>query len=237
MARLLAIDPPPHGWQLVSSSSNARVAYHSEEQLYYKEFYPRGPLERLKSVLVGSRATRSRKNDAALLSEGFGAPLHLASGQLSNHHHYSFSKAVAGEGITDWCRVHLKNRTGEALRQRRRLLHCMGQFVGRMHASGFTHGDLRTSNILAAYGDDGFDFSLIDNERTRRQAPASGRHILRNLMQLNMLLPSDITRTDRWRFFLAWQQQMPGFSRVESRLLALESYRWAMRRLAAKGLI
>ena len=56
-------------------------------------------------------------------------------------------------------------------------------------------------------------------------------------MQLNMLLPSDITRTDRWRFFLAWQQQMPGFSRVESRLLALESYRWAMRRLAAKGLI
>ena len=77
MARLLAIDPPPHGWQLVSSSSNARVAYHSEEQLYYKEFYPRGPLERLKSVLVGSRATRSRKNDAALLSEGFGAPLHV----------------------------------------------------------------------------------------------------------------------------------------------------------------
>ena len=105
-----------------------------------------------------------------------------------------------------------------------------------MHAAGFTHGDLRTSNVLAHYTeDDQFRFALIDNERNVLTNPPAGRALLRNLMQLNMLLPADISNRDRMRFFVEWRQEMTDLSREEAKLLALEAYQWAMRRLGAKG--
>jgi hypothetical protein len=54
-------------------------------------------------------------------------------------------------------------------------------------------------------------------------------------MQLNMLLPDDVSERDRWRFFRAWRQQMPQLTEVETKILAREAYGWAMKRLAAKG--
>ena len=80
-----------------------------------------------------------------------------------------------------------------------------------------------------------FHFALIDNERNQYKQPAPGRGILRNLMQLNMLLPSDLSNRDRLRFFDAWREQMGELSRLEANLLGMEAYQWAMRRLRAKG--
>ena len=54
-------------------------------------------------------------------------------------------------------------------------------------------------------------------------------------MQLNMLLPSDLSNRDRMRFFCAWREQQADLSQAEAALLARESYAWAMRRLRAKG--
>jgi hypothetical protein len=50
-----------------------------------------------------------------------------------------------------------------------------------------------------------------------------------------MLTAAELSRTDRWRFFHNWRRQMRELSQPEARLLAIESYRWARRRLAAKG--
>ena len=115
------------------------------------------------------------------------------------------------------------------------LLRSLGSFIGRMHASGFIHGDLRTSNVLAHYRDAEFHFALIDNERNAHRNPAPGRAVMRNLMQLNMLPPTDLSNRDRMRFFCQWRREMADLSAAESKLLAVKSYEWAMRRLRAKG--
>jgi len=148
---------------------------------------------------------------------------------------YLFSKAVPGKGVTDWLRSELTERAGTQLRQRRTLLRQLGEFIGQLHAAGFTHGDLRTSNVLADYRNGQFHFALIDNERNARRRPPDGRAILRNLMQLNMLVPSDLSERDRMRFFVCWRAQMTDLSAAEARLLARRAYQWAMRRLQAKG--
>lgn len=225
----------PRGWELVASSVNARVARQQEMQLYYKEFLSRSPLESVKAFFRGSRATRARRQNDALREAGFAAPENIDWGRLPGGSEYLFSSAVPGQGVTHWLREELVERRGEPLRRRRILLTSLGAFIGRLHAAGFIHGDLRTSNVLAEWRGDDFTFALIDNERNCRQRPAPGRKLLRNLMQLNMLLPTDLTATDRMRFFGAWRRQMPEWSAPEARSLGTEAYRWAMQRLQAKG--
>ncbi|QFU77696.1 hypothetical protein EY643_00330 [Halioglobus maricola] len=225
----------PEGWRLVGSSVHARVAVNGDGDVYYKEFLPRGPLERLKAIVRGSRATRARHHNDLLRQAGFTAPENLAWGRLSGGREYLFSATVAGEGVTTWLRHTLTERAGEALTRRRQLLRELGDFIGRMHAAGFVHGDLRTSNVMADYSEGQFAFALIDNERNIYKTPAEGRAILRNIMQLNMLLPCDLSDRDRMRFFLQWRARMTDFSDTEARVLGLRAYDWAMDRLRAKG--
>lgn len=223
---------------MVGSSVNARVAVDTRSGIYYKEFLPRGPLEHLKALAKGSRASRARRHNNDLREAGFEAPVNLAWGKLNGGREYLFSESVAGKGVTCWLREDLVQRNGEALKRRRELMHSLGKFIGQMHAAGFTHGDLRTSNVLADYTQgDQFSFALIDNERNVLTKPPAGRALLRNLMQLNMLLPEDISNRDRMRFFVEWRRQMPDLTRDEAKLLAIEAYQWAMRRLAASGKI
>ncbi len=225
----------PEGWDLVGSSGFARVACDEQRRVFYKEFLPRSPLETLKGLLRGSRATRARRHNDELRAEGFEAPRNLLWDGLPGGREYLFSSAVAGRGITDWLREELTGRDRDSLRLRRQLLRQLGDFIGRLHAAGFIHGDLRPSNALAQARDDGFEFALIDNERNQRSQPPPGKGLLKNLMQLNMLTPADLTLTDRWRFYCAWRRHHPELSDSEARLLALEAWRWAMRRLRAKG--
>ena len=225
----------PPGWQLVASSKMARVACRLEDNIYYKEFFPRSRVEKLKALIKGSRATRARLHSEALLLAGFQAPKSISWGQLPGGKEYLFSHAVPGAGVTSWLHSKLRDRDPESLALRRQLLTELGIFIGRLHATGFIHGDLRPSNVLAMKGSEKFQFSLIDNERNIRRTPAPGKLVLKNLMQLNMLLPADLTRSDRLRFFKAWHSQMRDLSEVEARLLAIQAYQWACMRLRAKG--
>lgn len=237
LAQQLANREFPDGWTLVGSSVNARVMHNDQHSLYYKEFLPRSSLEAVKALLRGSRATRARQHNDKLLKAGFHAPENVAWGSLSGGREYLFSHSVPGQGVSHWLSNELSVREGEALKLRRTLLTALGEFIGRLHAYGFVHGDLRTSNVLAARDDHSFVFSLIDNERNIVRKPAAGRDILRNLMQLNMLLPDVVSNTDRLRFFHAWRQQMHDLTDQEAQLVAIEAYQWAMRRLRAKGKI
>ena len=227
----------PDGWRLVGSSAYARVAVDESTGVYYKEFLPRSPLETLKALFKGSRATRARQQNDALREAGFEAPQNLAWGSLPGGREYLFSTAVPGQGVTTWLREELVQRQGEQLQLRRTLLRQLGTFIGRLHAQGFTHGDLRTSNVLAEREGDDFRFYLIDNERNQQSLPAAGKDVLRNLMQLNMLRPGDISNRDRMRFFRTWREQMPQLNEPEAKLMARESYRWAYQRLRKKGLV
>lgn len=219
----------------MASSSHARVAFHADRQLYYKEFLPRGPQESLKALLRGSRGTRARLNSDALLAAGFRAPESVAWGRLPGRREYLFTRAARGESVLRWLREYLDGRDGTSLAMRRQLIAELGGFVGRLHAAGFIHGDLRSSNVLAARTNGGFNFTLIDNERNLHTVPPPGRGLLRNLMQLNMMPPAKVSRTDRIRFFRRWRREMTELTDIEAKVVAAEAYLWAMRRLREKG--
>jgi len=235
VAKALASGEQPEGWEIVNSSGATRVAYSHSLNLYYKEFLSRSPLENIKALVRGSRGTRARLNSDRLVAAGFPAPANVAWGPLPGGSEYLFTRGANGKGVSQW----LKNSVGQdsrsALVQKRQLLSQLGSFIGHLHARGFIHGDLRASNIVAQASGNQFGFTLIDNERTTSHRSAPGKLILKNIMQLNMLLPADITITDRWRFFNAWSDAMGDYNALEARVLGLEAYRWAMRRLAAKG--
>ena len=234
-AKLLADQQLPDGWQVVASSGFAHVAHNNELQVFYKEFLPRSPVETIKALVKGSRATRARKHSEALLKAGFNAPLNLAWGQLPGAREYLFTRAVPGAGVSEWITEKLSNQQTDALPERRKFMRELGVFIGRLHATGFIHGDLRTSNVLAHRGIEHFEFSLIDNERNAQYRPAPGKLLLKNLMQLNMHTPAELSRCDRLRFFHSWHSQIRELSPLEAKLIAIESYQWAMRRLHAKG--
>ena len=234
-AQLLVNSHPPNGWEMVASSNFARVAHNKEKQIYYKEFLPRSPIEKVKALIKGSRGMRARKNSDALRHAGFNAPINMAWGSLPKGREYLITRAVHGEGVDKWIKVTLSNKFIANLKIRRQLLTELGIFIGRLHATGFIHGDLRTSNVLAHRGNYRFEFSLIDNERNRQQVPVSGKQVLRNLMQLNMHVSTDLSRTDRLRFFRAWHSQMRVLSPLEAKVISTSAYQWAVRRLRADG--
>ncbi len=235
LAPILAGQELPPGWAMVQSSAFARVLRNQGRGIYYKEFLPRSPLEGLKAVVRGSRATRARQQGNALLLAGFEAPVNLAWGRLPGGREYLFTRAAGGQDVTSWLQTRLATRTGDTLATRRQLLRDLGVYIGRLHATGFVHGDLRPGNVLADLRQGRFLFTLIDNERTVQKHPPPGRMLLRNLMQLNMLPPEVLSRADRMRFFIGWRRQMRELSPIETKLLASEAYSWAMRRMAARA--
>ena len=140
------------------------MAHHREWHLFYKEFVPRSPAESLKALVKGSVATRARLNNDALLRAGFNAPLNIAWGKLPGNREYLFTQAVPGTDIGSWLKGDKPNEAWAKLADRWKLLQELGVFIGRLHATGFMHGDLQTSNVLVYRGSHRFEFFLIGNE-------------------------------------------------------------------------
>jgi hypothetical protein len=231
----LAAGELPPGWDIVPGSGATRVAVNSGLQNYYQEFQTRSPLEHCKALLIGSRATRARARSNALLYVGIAAPESLAWGKLPGSREYLFTRVAAGSDVACWLTKTLVDRSGEALALRRQLLEALGIFVGRVHATGFVPGDLHANDVLADLHDGRFQFTLVNNERTVQQLPPSGRKLLRNLMQLNLLPPTALSRTDRMRFFVGWRRQLRELSPVETKVVAAEAYQWALRLMEERG--
>ena len=225
----------PSGWDIVNTSSACLVACNAAMQIYYKEFPPPSPIDHLTALLRGSRASRWRKHSDALTYAGIDAPQSLAWGKLPNGAEYLFTRKAAGQDVATWLRKTLTERTGDALNTRRRLLDSLGIFIGRLHATGFLPGDLEASDILAELIDDRFQFTLINNEHSVKKLPPPGRMLLKNLMELNLLPPSAVSKTDRMRFFVAWRRQMRDLSSIESKVLAAEAFHRAMQLMYERG--
>ena len=89
---------------------------------------------------------------------------------------------------------------------KRKTLRSAGLLIRQFHQAGFFHGDLQLKNILIA----GDQVLLIDFDRSYRRSNLSIQEKMRNLLRLNRSAEKwiqqglPLTRTDRWRFFLAY---------------------------------
>ncbi len=230
-AALLADEKLPDGWQMDTGSGYTHVAHHAKWQLYYREFPARSPAERFKAWFKGSDASRAWDNNQNLLWSGFSAPPTVARGKLPDNTEYIFTGTAKGERLSEWIKPAHSNNVWSTATQRRKLLRELGIFVGRLHCTGFIHGNLQTLNILVYQGPSRFEFSLINNEHNTQIQPVPGKSLLQNLTQLNLHPSYEISRSDRLHFFTAWHSQMRDLSDLEAKLLARRSYEWAMQRL------
>jgi tRNA A-37 threonylcarbamoyl transferase component Bud32 len=94
----------------------------------------------------------------------------------------------------------------ENLLLKRKTIRSVGFLIRQFHKARFFHGDLQLKNILVA----GEKILLIDFDRSYRKPTLPVQKMMKNLLRLNRSVEKwkrlglPITRTDRWRFFLAY---------------------------------
>jgi len=218
----LAVDNPNHSenqLMKVPSSDYTRVfrcnvSFNGTERAFYlKQYLFHSLWDFVKYLLRSSRARRAFEASLMLQSRGFDVPavVGLFERRFGPFHtdNALLVRAVEHSKSLWQCRRQIKgSNTEEALREKRQLIASFGETVGRMHAEGIFHGDLRLGNVLVQRKEGKWQFFFIDNERTKKFFRLLARLRLKNLVQINMYRQG-ITNTDRMRFFKAYLQENP----------------------------
>ena len=218
-----------YGLTLIPSSNFTRVYKFSVgfetggTGLYFKRYLSRSLWDSVKHFVRPSKAKRALKAFLMLAENGFESGPVVAAGEHKLGFLTTTSFLVTLE-IGTAGRIHQcipdssQGSTGEKLRLKRELIRAYGRTIGRMHAAGIFHGDLRSSNVLARREKNTWRFFFLDNERTAgfRRLPARLR--LKNLVQVNMF-QDGITNTDRMRFFRSYCEEDTTSRMKEKRLV------------------
>jgi hypothetical protein len=207
--------------------------------LILKQYLNRSFFDILKNSLRPCRAERAFKAGRMLKRYGFFTPDIVAVGRKT------FAGIPTGNFlITSQVEnsVPLYKMLDIDISQKQQLIKQFGQTVGRMHAAGIFHGDLRLGNVLVKpvvslsnpKDDNRFVFIFLDNERTRKfkKLPESLR--LKNLVQISMSR-ENISDSDRMHFLDAYLAQQN--IRLDGEKLAAQITAGVTKRLAAKGII
>ncbi len=185
-----------------------------ERGVYIKQYLCRSALDFIKHLVRASRARRAFKATLMLEKNGFEAPVVVAMGECKSDffNRRNFLVTLEAENtkpIYQFIPEGQKNRTKEQLRDKRKLIRAFGRTVGRMHARGIFHGDLKVVNVLAKQEKSGWRFFFIDNERTKKFYILPSWLRLKNLVQVNIPPRETIGRTDQMRFFKAYMSENP----------------------------
>jgi tRNA A-37 threonylcarbamoyl transferase component Bud32 len=175
---------------------------------YLKRYLSRSLFDRLKHVFRPSRARRAFEASRMLKCNGVDCPDVVALFERRQGPFHADNLLLTEEvdgcmALCDYLGGSAGASTGEALREKRRFISFFGKTVGRMHAKGIFHGDLRLGNILVRKEDKGWRLFLIDNERTRKFCHLPVWLRFKNLVQVNMSRDG-ISNSDRMRFFRAY---------------------------------
>jgi 3-deoxy-D-manno-octulosonic acid kinase len=121
----------------------------------------------------------------------------------------------------------------ENLILKRKTIRSIGLLLKTFHQSGFFHADLQLKNILVARD----QLFLIDFDRSYQKMALSVRERMKNLLRLNRSVEKwkrvglPITRTDRWRFFLAYAREDELIQKVMKKTIRTFSIRHLFYRL------
>ena len=197
-----------NGLTLVESSGSSVVHKYrvTSDSLtcYIKRFLIRDWSDWIKHVVRMSRAKRALIRGEEIQALGFSTPPALClieeSRALIVRQSALITEAIHdAPNIREWLnRPHLG--VARSIQQKRQLLRALGREVGALHAAGFHHGDMRSTNILCRSSRRGFTFFWLDNERTNKLPRLPMRLRAHNLTQLNMERRG-VTLTDRMRFW------------------------------------
>jgi tRNA A-37 threonylcarbamoyl transferase component Bud32 len=191
----------------VQSSKFARVYKLSvslndgDKVVYYKQYLCRSVWDFIKHFVRANRVERAFKAAEILGENGFDTPAIIAIGKFRYGlcRTTNFMVTLEIEDAKQIYRVVSDSKL--AARDKRELIRAFGQTIGKMHAKGIFHGDLRLGNILAKREKDRWRFFFLDNERTRKFNSLPAQLRLKNLVQVNMPPPESMRNTDRMRFF------------------------------------
>jgi len=121
----------------------------------------------------------------------------------------------------------------ERISSKRKTIRSVGLLIRQFHQAGFFHTDLQLKNILVA----GEQPLLIDFDRSYRKPTLSVKERMRNLLRLNRSAEKwrrhglPLTRTDRWRFFLAYAGEDRKIRETMEKTLRASSLRFLFYRL------
>ena len=214
-------------------SSVSRVAIGSgagRRELAVKLNRWRGLRGALSDGWRGSRAARARAGLARLTPVGVDSPALVAIAE----------RRRAGLVLESWLLCEFRAdalplpvalaRAELPRAARRRLLGRVGDLVGRLHAAGVDHPDLKPSNLLV--GADG-ELALLDLDALTPPRRLDRRRRVRALGQLEAfardLLPG-LSRTDRARVLRAYLARDPSLAAERGRLVR-DVDAWACRRI------
>ena len=201
---------------------------NKERCVYFKRYLCRSTPDFIKHLARSSRARRSFMATLMLEKNGFEAPIVVAMGEckFSFLERENFLLTIEVEGAVQINQIipeNLKKLSEQQLQSnsalcffytmgtqdKRELIRALGQTIGRMHAEGIFHGDLRLGNVLLRRETNGWHFFFIDNERTKKFRKLPARLRLKNLVQANMLRTCALSSTDRLRFFKSYLDSNP----------------------------
>jgi hypothetical protein len=178
----------------------------ADRDIYIKWFFRKSTLASIKALFCGSLAKCSYKAEAMLAQNGFDVPVTVAIGESRSgpFHSESFSVTIGIENTKraiDIARQAREFVTTEQFASFHDLTRNFGITIGKMHANGIFHGDLRFGNVLFKPEGASWRFFFIDNARTQKFMLLPLWLRIKNLVQLNLSTYGLLRRTDRMRFF------------------------------------
>lgn len=219
-------------WGPGSSVSRVRTAASGGAalDLAVKWNHPRGVGRGLAERIRGSRAERAERGARVLARAGIAHPATLAVAERRGHarvyESYLLSEFLADAAPLPAIMPQLRSDR----RRRRAVARSLGVAIGRLHAAGLDHRDLKHSNLLLRA--DG-SFALLDLDSLIPPRVPGLRERARALGQLEAYavdLYPWLSRSDRARFFESYLGEAPEW-RDRRRSLLEASLAWATRRL------
>jgi len=203
---------------------------------YFKRFLMRSTADAFKHLVRCSRAQRALQGGRLAALHGLGVPRPVCVIDARE-----FARVIGSAIITEQVEGAVpldilltgdggKRPPGPGLRTA--IAMQLGAEVGRWHAAGLVHGDMRHGNVLCRKDGGNYRFFFLDNERTR--STTSRHERARNLVQLNMIGPALFPLRDRVRFWRAYCRTAPGDRHYRQKLRA-ETVAWTRRRWHERG--